>query len=261
MTLPGFACDPFRKFTGEFICYDSSIWGCGVGHQVNAIASMWYHFRDQFRIVDPIESGDHPEHTKYSYTTFMKGDLLIPRDETMFKKCSKIDNGYDMGFNAVADMFSPIYLSDILLPFMDEYFLPCPDLPVLSDAVAVKIRSTDHYPNEDELRAYVKKYCDALQEHFYNFTNAAVMTDGPTLECEGFNITHFESLDKPGMYMSPAQKLFCGLKHVAHYPAQISRTESNLQQFIYAEMLRIGNNISIFDVLTGSWVNPPFLGE
>jgi len=88
-----------------------------------------------------------------------------------------------------------------------------------------------------------------------------VMTDGPQLECEGFNITQFESTVQPGTYTSSAHKLFCGLRHIALYPAQLSRTESNLQQFIYAEMVRIGNNISIFDVLTDSWVTPPSMSH
>ena len=261
MTLPGFACDPFRKFTGEFICHDSSDTGCGLGHQLNAIATLWKYHGNNFRVIDPIKSGDHSEYDDLSYSAFMKGDLLIPRDETMFKKCSRIDNGYDMGVNAAGEMGDPNYLSNVLVPFINAHFLPCPDLPMIPNAVAVKIRSTDHYPNEDELRAYIKKHCDALQEHFYNFSDAVVMTDGPQLECEGFNITHFESTVQPGTYTSSAHKLFCGLRHIALYPAQLSRTESNLQQFIYAEMVRIGNNISIFDVLTDSWVTPPSMSH
>lgn len=255
MTLPGFFCDPFEKFSGEFICHDSSSTGCGLGHQINAIATLLKHFGDKFRVLDPIISGDHPEYNNFSYKTFMKDDLLIPR-ETMFTQCAKIDNGYDMEVSTQGEMGQPWYVSGTLMPFIENHFLACPSLPVLPDAMAVKIRSTDHYSTEEELQAAIQKYCDALTTNF-NISNVLVMTDGPRLACEGLNITFIESLESPDMYKSSAQKLMCNLQHIAHYPQQLTFAESNLQQFIYAEMLRIGNNAPIFDVQTHSWVTPP----
>lgn len=259
MTLPGFswACDPFRKFTGKHVCYDSSHTGCGLGHQLNAIATLWKFYGDNLRIIDPIQSGGHSEYVDFSYSSFMKDDLLIPREESMFEECAYIDNGYDMGTRTGREMMAPGYLSNILVPFIATQFLACRALPVIPNAVAVKIRSTDRFSNEDEIKAQVRKYCEALQEHFSNYRNALVMTDGPELECEGFNITHLESMETPNMYMSPAQKLLCGLRYIAQYPAQVSLTSSNLQQFIYAEMMLIGNNISVFDVGHGTWENRP----
>jgi hypothetical protein len=259
MILPGFswACDPLRKFTGKYVCYDSSHTGCGLGHQLNAIATLWKIYGNKLRIIDPIQSGGHSEYVGFSYSSFMKNDLMIPREESMFEQCAYIDNGYDMGTSAGREMLAPDYLSNIMVPFMDTQFLPCPALPVIPTAVAVKIRSTDRFSTEDQVRAHVKEYCDALRKHFYNYTNALVMTDGPKLECEGFNITYLESVEKPNMYTSPAQKLLCGLRYIAQYPAQVSLTSSNLQQFIYAEMIRMGNNVSVFDVGRSTWRNLP----
>lgn len=259
MILPGFswACDPLRKFTGKYVCYDSSHTGCGLGHQLNAIATLWKVYGNKLRIVDPIQSGSHSEYVNFSYSSFMKKDLLIPREESIFEQCAYIDNGYDMGTSASREMLAPDYLHKILVPFMETQFHPCPALPVIPNAVAVKIRSTDRFSTEDQVRAHVKEYCDALQQRFYNYTNALVMSDGPKLDCEGFNITHLESVEKPNTYTSPAQKLLCGLRYIAQYPAQLSFTGSNLQQFIYAEMIRIGNNISVFDVGRGTWRNLP----
>jgi hypothetical protein len=146
----------------------------------------------------------------------------------MFEKCAYIENGYYQKINTEREMLAPDYLSNILVPFMDTQFHPCPALPVIPTAVPVKIWSTDRFSTEDQVRAHVKEYCDALQKHFYNYTNALVMTDSPKLECEGFNITFLESLEKPNTHTSPAQEILCGLRYIAQYPVMMFKSFSDL---------------------------------
>lgn len=249
--FPGFQCDPSFNFTGNFICHDSSITGCGLGHQLNAIAALWAKYGDQFRLVDQIIGGDHPEYLGLSWSAFMNtGDLLIPRDETMFTKCSNTTSGYDNFVNALEELYKKGYTQNIMLPFLESHPIHCPTMPpVPSQGVAVKIRSGDHRnPTEDAQK--INKYCEALKTKFNitNHTQILVMTDGPELNCsEWYNVTYIEELETPNMYKNSAQRLLCNLRYIAHYPGQISATGSNLQQFIWAEMLKIGSTVEVYN--------------
>jgi hypothetical protein len=104
------------------------------------------------------------------------------------------------------------------------------------------------------MMAHVKLYCDALQLNFSNFKRAMVMTDGPELKCDGFNITHFEYMEKP-KYGSAAHEILCGIQYIARYPIIITRVGSSLLPIIIAERVRAGNNRSIFHVNRRIWVN------
>jgi hypothetical protein len=88
---------------------------------------------------------------------------------------------------------------------LDEYAIStttCPVLPSFPDAVVVYTSQIDVDLEEGERNSTVLDHGNNF--HFYNFSDAVVMTDGPQLECEGFNITHFESTVQPGTYKSSA---------------------------------------------------------
>jgi len=232
-----------------------------LGHQLNAIAVSWAKYGDQFRLVDQIIGGDHPEYLGLSWSAFINtGDLLIPRDGTMFTKCSRTTSSYDNGVNPENQLRMKGYTQSILLPFFESHPIHCPTMPpVPSQGVAVKIRSGDHR-NPQKDAEVINKYCVALETKFNvtNHTPILVMTDGPELNCTvRYNITYIEELETPNMYNNSAQRLLCNLRYIAHYPGQISATGSNLQQFIWAEMLKIGNTVEVYNPNFKVFVKPP----